>query len=248
MTARFYRWADAAGIGFVVLFVVGVLLAFASQPNYKKHDSPTVMAHKIFKIYDSSGSRAQIIIGAYLLVLSALTLVWFTVGLRARLVAAGRSPAVGRLLLGFAALAGAAIIVSALAMAAIAGSYVFGNEPLPTNADAIRTINDFGSGLLLVGFGLSIAALIATVTVVAWRTALLPRWLTYGGVLGVLAGVLAVTFLPLVLVMVWVLAVAIVGLRRPSADLADRPEIAVAMVESTIIETPAAPENVPPAL
>jgi hypothetical protein len=116
--------------------------------------------------------------------------------------------------------AASSLVVAALASATVAGSYVFGNQPLPTNADAISVIDNFDQALVAVGFGLSIAALVATVTVVAWRTALLPRWLTYGGVLAVLGGVLGGFFLPLVLVMIWFLGAAIVGLRRPAPDLA----------------------------
>jgi hypothetical protein len=216
MTARFARWADAAGIAFVVLFVVGALTAFGPQPTFKKHDSPTVVAARVFHVYGSGGKRAQMVIGAYLMVLSALALIWFATGLRARMVAAGRpeggSP---RLMFGFAVLGASVVVASALALATVAGSYTFGNEPLPTNADAIRVVSDFGTAILLVGFGLTSAALIAAVTVAAWRSARLPRWLTFGGVLGVLGGILAVGFIPMVLVLFWFLAVAIVGLRRP---------------------------------
>jgi hypothetical protein len=241
MNGRFYRWADMAGIGFVVLLVVGALMAFTSQPNFKKHDSPATIAEKIFKVYHSSGDRAVIIIGAYLMVLSALALIWFAVGLRGRLVAAGHSPEAGRLVLGFAGLGAVAISVSALAMATISGSYVFGNEPLPTNADAIRVIDDLGPGVLLVIFGLSAAALIATVTIVDWKGGLLPRWLSRAGIIGVLAAVLAVVFVPLILVMAWFLAVAIVGLRRGTSKTSEQGPTATGSTSA-----PATGQDVPP--
>jgi hypothetical protein len=216
MTSKFARWADLAGIAFVVLFVVGVNMTFGPQPDFKKHDSPTVVASKVFDSYSTGGKRALMIVGAYVLVLSALALIWFVFGLRARMVAAGSPPGGGPgLVFGFAVVGASVIVVSALALAAVAGSYTFGNEPLPTNADSIRVINDFGTGILLVGFGLASAAIIAVVTAAAWRSALLPRWLTYAGILGVLGGILAVAFLPLALVALWFLAVAITGLMRP---------------------------------
>jgi hypothetical protein len=43
-------------------------------------------------------------------------------------------------------------------------------------------------------FGLTIAAL--TITIGEWRSALLPKWLRYAGILGVLGGVLTVGFFP----------------------------------------------------
>ncbi len=220
MSAKSYRWSHVAGVAFVVLFIVGVLMATGPQPQFKKHDSPTVAANRVFDAYGSGGHRAQMVIGAYLMVLSALALIWFATGLRARLVAAGRSEG-GGLVFGFALLGAAAIGASALAFAAVAGGYVFGSEPLPTNADAIRVVSDFGMATLLVVFGLTSAALIAVVTVAAWRSALLPRWLTYAGILGILGGIGAVLFLPMALVVLWFLAVAITGLRSTPASVVE---------------------------
>jgi len=198
----------------------------------------------VFKVYNSSGDRAGQIIGAYLLVLSALALLWFVVGLRGRLVAIG-AEGQARLISRFAGVAASSLVVAALASATVAGSYVFGNQPLPTNADAINVIDNFDAALLAVGFGLPIAALIATVTVAAWRTALLPRWLTYGGVIAVLGGVLGVIFLPLVLVMIWFLGVAIVGLRHPLSPAAERPAVGV-LGETASSQTSGRVESAPP--
>ncbi len=224
MTEKFVRWANAAGIAFVVLFVVGTLMTFGPQPTFKKHDTPATVAKKVFDVYNSGGKRAQMVIGAYLLVLSALALIWFVTGLRARMVAAGLpdggSP---RVVFGLAVLGSAVIVTSALALATVSGSYVFGSEPLPSNADAIRVISDLGTAIMLVGFGLAAAALILVVTMASWRGALLPRWLTFAGILGVLGGIFAVIFLPLALVALWFLAVAIVGMRRPTPPVGVAP-------------------------
>jgi hypothetical protein len=211
---RFQRYADAAGIGFVVLFVVGVIVGFSAGPDIKKHDTPSDVARKIFHVYQSSGHRSAIIIGAYLMVLSAFALVWFASGLRARM-AANDGDGPGRVVFGLAITGAAVIITSALALATVAGSFTFGNEPLPTNPDAIRVINDFGTAILLVGFGLAMAALVATVTVTDWHGDMLPKWLARAGILAILGGLLGVMFIPLVLVMAWFLAVAAIGLRRP---------------------------------
>ena len=47
-----------------------------------------------------------------------------------------------------------------------------------------------------------------------------PRWVGYLGVLGVLGGVLAVQFLPLVLVVVWAIGTGIAGLSGRHATVA----------------------------
>ena len=67
--------------------------------------------------------------------------------------------------------------------------------------------------LLLIGAMLSMASVIAICTVVARRGVALPRWLGYAGWLAVAGAVLAVAFMPMILVPLWVLAVSITGLR-----------------------------------
>jgi hypothetical protein len=73
---------------------------------------------------------------------------------------------------------------------------------------------DLGYPFLGVVFALASAALIATVALTG-RASGLPAWITYGGWLGVLGGVFAVIFLPIVLPVLWFLIVAVFGVMRP---------------------------------
>jgi hypothetical protein len=54
--------------------------------------------------------------------------------------------------------------------------------------------------------------------VAATRASALPRWLAYAGWLAVLGSIAGVAFIPLVLPLLWYLAVAIVGLTRAPAQ------------------------------
>jgi hypothetical protein len=60
-----------AGIAFVVLFVAGVLVTFASTPNIKSSDSDATVAHKWVSELSSSGNRVGMLVGAYLLIVAA---------------------------------------------------------------------------------------------------------------------------------------------------------------------------------
>jgi hypothetical protein len=199
----------AAGIAFIVLFVVGVFTSFGNSPNIKKHDSDAVAAAKYVKQLSDSGHRAGIVIGAYLIVLAAIALVWFAQGLRTLV----SSEAAGRLVAGLGVLAAAGMAVGAIGNATTAGSISFGDEPVPQNGDAIRTLMDLFFPMLFVIGGLSLAALIATIAVRA--RGVLPNWLLYVAWLGVLGGIVAVIFTPMVLPLLWLLIVAITLLARP---------------------------------
>ena len=82
---RWAQWAPVSGIVFVVLFVVGIFLI-----NTPDSDDPLT---KIAAFYDDGGNRAQLLISAYLLILSGVFFLWFLARLRVRLLSAGGRPA-----------------------------------------------------------------------------------------------------------------------------------------------------------
>jgi hypothetical protein len=223
MTAAQQRRAMVAGMAFVVLFLAGVFVTFGNTPEIKSSDTAARASAKWVLEMSSSSHRVGLIIAAYLLIVGAIAFVWFCNGLRERLAA---SPAIGRLISGLSVLGAGAIGVAALiGGAGIAGAVEFGESPLPLNGEAIRITTELFFPFLFVVFGLVSAALIATATVSATRTAALPRWLIYGGWLGVLGSIFGVIFFPLALPLLWFLAVAIVGFARaqPGADAEPAP-------------------------
>jgi len=214
MTPAQLKRSMAAGIAFVVLFVVGVFVSFGNAPNIKKHDSDAVAAAKYVKQLSDSGHRAGLIIGAYLVVLAALALVWFSQGLRSLV----NSEAAGRLVAALGVLGAAALSVGAMCSAVMAGAISFGNEKVPQDGDTIRVVMDLSFPLLFVVGGLVMAAIIATIAVRGGGS--LPVWLQYTSWLGVLGAVMAVIFLPMALPLLWFLAVAITILvRRQPASM-----------------------------
>jgi hypothetical protein len=70
---------------------------------------------------------------------------------------------------------------------------------------------------LFVVFGLVSAAVIGAIAIGGSRAGVLPRWLAYTAILGVLGGVFGAIFLPMVLPLLWFLVLAIIGLRAAGA-------------------------------
>lgn len=211
MTRGELRRAMAAGIAFVVLFVVGLFLNFGDTPNVKSSDTSAIAAQKWVNELSTSGHRTGLIVSAYLLVLAAIAFVWFTIGLRASLAP---ELGAGRLISNLGVLGASAITAAAMSGAVVAGSISLGEEPLPLSGDAIRVVMGLFYPFLLVVFGLVSAELIATAAVAIKRSGLLPRWLLYTGWIAVLGGLAGVVFLPFVLPLLWYLAVSIVGFIR----------------------------------
>src|SRR5205807_1330598 len=97
-------------------------------------------------------------------------------------------------------------------------------NPVPQNGDAIRLVMEPFFPFLFVVFGLTSAALIATVVVAIVRTRALPRWVAYTGAVAVLGSLAGGVFVPFVLALLWYLALGVVGLTRASpASATPRP-------------------------
>src|ERR1700726_136435 len=208
MSAGRQRRAMFAGIGFVVLFVAGVILTFSDTPEIKKSDTAATAAQKWLTELSTSGHRVGIIVGAYLLLVAAIAFVWFCSGLREWL---GLSAGAGRALSALSVLgAGVIAVATMFGGASVAGGIEFGENPLPSG-ESLRTGAEPFFPLLFVAFGLVSAAIIVTIAVSATREGGLPRWLAYAGWLGALGSILGVIFFPFVLALLWYLAVAIVG-------------------------------------
>jgi len=219
------RWSSVAGIVFVVLFVFGTLSSIDS-PDIKSKDTGQIADQKWLHYLSSSSHRSQHILGGYALILAGIAFVWFCNGLRNRIDGMAGASVAGRAIAGLSVFGAAALACAAMAGTDIAGSVNFGNDPMPTNGDVAREIGNLTFPFIYVVFALVSAALIATVIVTARRTGALPSWIIYTGWLGVLGGVFAVIFLPMVLVALWYLALAIVGVATPGRDPASAPTTA----------------------
>jgi hypothetical protein len=201
-----------AAIVFAVLFVIGFLL-MSDTPEGDESNLKWV------RYYADSGNRRMIVIGAILMTLAAVAFLIFLGVLRERL----RTSAPGAEWLSTIAFASGIAFVAMLGVftvgvGAVAAGIAFGDNPVPRDADIMRSIDSLGFGALLL-FGAAFAGvLIFTTSIVSGRAALLPRWLVVTGyVVGVIVFLGGLLFFPMILFVLWMLAIGIVMSRGSQA-------------------------------
>jgi hypothetical protein len=210
-STRVQRWGAIAGIAFVV-FLVLRFVAFFDTPD---SDAPV---REWTTYFADSGNRTESILGAYCQLLAGLGFLAFVWALRARLRRTeGPSDGFSALAFGSGLVFVTMVFASAAAFATVAAGVEFGDQPVP-NGEFARQFESFGFGLLLL-FGMFAAGVcIAAASCSALATRVLPRWLVITGfVVAAIVALLGVIFLPMILLVLWVLAVSIVMLRRPAA-------------------------------
>jgi len=201
-----------AAIVFAVLFVVGFLLT-TDTPEGDESNRAWV------RHFADSDNRRTIVIGVILLALAAVAFLIFLGALRERL----RAAVPGAEWLSTVAFASGVVFVAMIAVfsvgvGAIPAGIEFGDNPVVTNADVIRSLDSLGFGAMLLFGAASAGLLIITTSIVSGRAALLPRWLVVTGyVVGVIVLLGGLLFLPLALFVLWMLAIGIVMLRGSRA-------------------------------
>jgi hypothetical protein len=209
------RWGGISGIAFVVLFVVGFLMTTDTPDGNASN-------REWLKYFRDSGNRRMLVIGALIFAVALLGFLLFLGVLRERL----RNSSPGGEWVATVAFASGiafvgAVVVFALGQGSVAAGVQFGDNPVPRDADIMRTLTSVGFGAMLV-FGAASAGLLVIATSVAGgRAGLLSRWLAVTGyVVGVIVIVGGLLFFPFVLFVLWVLAVSIVMLRGSGAAAA----------------------------
>ena len=196
---RWERLARLTGVGFVVLFVLGMGLigevGGTSTPSSDEivdllHDGPT-----------------RILVGAYLSLVASAFLLWFVGSLRSTLSIAERGT--GRLsavAFGGGTAATAALVVShaAIAAAAMRAASAGGITP-----DAAMVFHDLHRIVLGVAVPIGLAVTVGATAMVSFRTGLLPGWLARFSAVLAIALVSPLLFFFLLLGIVWVLVVSI---------------------------------------
>jgi hypothetical protein len=208
-TGRGLRWGGIAGIVFAVLFVIGFLLV-ADTPDTDESNAAWV------RYFADSDNRRMIVIGVIIWALAVLAFLVFLGVLREQL----RNASPGSEWISTVAFASGLVFAAMLAVAGLGAGSVpasieFGDNPVVRDADVIRTLDSLGFGALLVFGAATAGLLILTSSIVAGRTALLPRWLVITGyVVGVIVILGGLLFFPLALFVLWMLAVSIVMVSR----------------------------------
>jgi hypothetical protein len=204
-------WTPAAGVAAAITFVIGLAFA-ANSPNSDDTDA------KVLAWYADHGHRVGVIVGAFLLAFFGLFLLWFAAGLRERLRAA--EGAGGRL--SNIAFAGAVLCVAAVwsggaALAAVPAGQSLGGSPL-SNADVARFVPSAGFGAILLFGMFGAIALIDAVSIVIFRTAVLPRWLGWLGFVCAIVLLFGIAFFPVIALPIWLIAASIVLFRTTSSE------------------------------
>jgi hypothetical protein len=210
MTSRWDRWSPAAGIVFVVLWIVAFAVTSGS-PDTGDADA------KILSYYADSGHRARDFAGLFLVLAASLFFLWFLGVLRARLAAVEGS--VGRLA---TAAFGAGVASTVLWFAAVTtfASPSFARSDtskFQLDPDTWRLLNDLGYTLWFGGTTIAAVTVVAT-AVLSWRTGLLPRWLTWLSFVVAATLLVAFLFIPILIFLGWVLVVSVVLVWRQTPE------------------------------
>jgi len=210
-TARATAWG---GIVFAVLYVGGIMLMLGPTPDDTNRDRPTKFADEWYRVFSDSGKRTQMILGAYVVIVASIALIIFGSQLRDRLAARGAAGS-GRLTFAGSILFGALTTAGAIAMAWIPATKSLGDTALP-RGEIVYLAPQLAFGLLLIGGGAGAALMLVSAGIGSIRTDALPTWLGWAAiVIGVIVFALGALFLPMVLLVLWVLVAATVVLRRP---------------------------------
>jgi hypothetical protein len=209
MDVRSDRAGMLSGAAFALLLFLGINLMLGSEPDTDSKDTAATTAQKWVSVINSSSHRNKILLGGFVVVLSAIALIWFANTLRNRYAANGTP------LMAFATLAAVGVAASAVGPLVLVGGHAFGNEALPTDGQLMWMLGDLSMPALMVVYAFGAAALLATFAVVA--RAALPKWLLVLTWIAAVASLASVEFFPLLFVMLYFLVVGIWGGVRAGA-------------------------------
>jgi hypothetical protein len=204
------RWAAISGIVFVVLMLTGASFVLDVPKGDASHQ-------ELARYLTDSGNHTRNIIGAYLWVLGGLAFLGFLTGLRSVLRRAEGEPGtLSNLVFGAGVLFAAVWSVSAATIATVPYAVEFSNSTV-SDPGLVTVFPSLGGLILLLGGGFAgILVLLATAALI-FRTGALPRWLAWFGIAISLTLLFDVTYVNIIPFLAWVVAAAIVLLRRQEA-------------------------------
>ena len=213
-TAGIQRWAALAGVVYVALFVIGVILIYNGTP-----DSSSAPA-RIIAYYSDSGHRNRMNVGWLLAGLGLFFFLWFVSALRQ---AIRRLEVEDGFFTGLATIGG--VVYATLSLAALAletGIRTMSDDTYHhTVYPGLIHAADDAAWVLHASGGAGLAAMIVAASLAAVRARAVPTW---AGWLGVVVGILSLgllIFFPWFPAAIWILVVSI-GMflragRRPAA-------------------------------
>jgi hypothetical protein len=204
------RWSGLGGILYVVLFVIGTVLAQHGQPD---SDAPPAT---VIKYFSSGSHRDRIALGWFLVVLGVFFLLWFLAALR---------QAVRRLagdgVLAMVATVGGAVY-AALTLAAFsvdAGVKTMSDDTYKHTVypELIHAANDTWWVLHSAG-GAGAGAMMVAASLALLGSPRAPRWLAWLGVIAGISALVSVFFIPWFVIAVWLVIASVLVLRAHVED------------------------------
>lgn len=203
------KYSPLLGVVFAALFVPAMFVN--STPN----DNNPV---KWVSFYDKHSHQVTAVVDAYLFVLSALALLGFLLVLRTRL--AGTMPA-------FAfysgVIAATGLTVAGGLLGTVGGNLLFNSnsKKFPIDGNVANYVTSTGFPVLLVSSMLPLAFCIGGFAYAVLKTGALPAWIGWFGILTTVGLVLAVVFIPILLLPIFTVIVGItLALRSPAETAA----------------------------
>jgi hypothetical protein len=211
-----FRWWERWGILLGILAVALWVIAFAVSGSTPSTDDSN---SEISSWFASNSHQRSQLVGFFVFLAGTLAFLGFLGALRSRLAVAEGAPGPLAALAYGAGVASMVLWVGALACFVAPAAVVNDTRASYLDPNSYRLISNLGY-LFWVGAVVAGAIVVWATSAVALRTAILPRWFAW---LGVLVGVLllfAIFFIPAFIYWGWiVVAAGLLAWRRPVAEL-----------------------------
>jgi hypothetical protein len=212
-TSALQRWSLLGGALYVVLFILGTILAFGDQPDTSS--SPD----KVRAYWSVASHRAKVNVGWLLVGIGVLFFIWFVAALRQRIRDADSGFLSSIVLIG-----GAVYATTTMAAFSInAGLKTMSDDTFHhTVYPELIHAGDDVSWVVHAGGAVGIASLIIATSIASMRLGRLGRGL---GITSIVAGVVslgAIAFFPAFIIALWILITSIVMFARSGVQSPER--------------------------
>lgn len=198
------RWAPLSGIVYVILFVI----AFAVSGDAGDTDE------ELLSFYADGGNRAGEIAGFFLISVGALFFLGFVNALRNRLRTVETEPRSLSALAFGSGVASTALLMAAAGLFVAASGTIEGSDEFVLDPNMAR-IFETGGYMVFVGSTMVASVLVLATSLLALKTAVLPTWVGWIGLVVAVILLFAFAFFPIFVLWLWILVVSGVMVARP---------------------------------